>query len=361
MYSAQQLEDFTRNVFLKLDFPAEVAGIAARNLVRADVKGIDSHGVARLIGFVRLVKAGRINPKAEPKILHETPSTARLDADAGLGLWTANVAMKIAIEKAKVAGSGWVAVCNSSHFGIAASHAELAVENDMIGLSMTNASPLVAPAGSMEAYLGTNPICVAIPAGKYKPFIADLATSAAANGKLEIAQRKETEIPEGWVQTKEGKQSTDPDELKKGGKLIPLGSDIDRGYHKGYALGSVVDILSGVLSGANFGLWVPPFVSFLEPGNDLPGKGIGHFVGAWRIDAFEKSEVFKSNMEKWIEGVKSLQTKEGIDEVLIPGEPEHRMEAIRMKDGIPLSEKVIADLKGIAEELKVNFEYPLAT
>ena len=356
-YSALQLEKFTTDIFLKLGFPPEVAVIAAQNLVRADVKGIDSHGVARLSGFVRLVKNGRINPNAGPKILYETPSTARMDADSGIGLWTAHHAMNLAIEKAKTAGSGWVAVSNSSHFGIAANHAELAIKNNMIGFVMTNASPLVAPAGSIEAYIGTNPICVGIPAGKYPPFIADLATAAAANGKLEIAQRKEEDIPTGWVQTREGSHSTNPNELKEEGTLLPLGSDVERGRHKGYALGSIVDILSGVLSGANFGRWVPPFVSFLEPSADLPGKGIGHFIGAWRIDAFDSAEVFTSNMEKWIEGARSLQRSEGIDEILIPGEPEHRMEAIRMKEGIPLTEKVIEDLRKLEEELGVNIQH----
>lgn len=354
IFTKEQLEQFTKEVFLYLQFPEGVADIAAKNLVRADIKGIDSHGVARLSGFVRLIKAGRINPKANIKILHETPSTARIDADNGIGLWTAHEAMKIAIAKAKIAGSGWVAVGNSSHFGIAAAHAELVLKNDMIGMVMTNASPLVAPAGSREAYLGTNPICIAIPAGKFPPFIADMATSAAANGKLEIAQRKGMDITEGWVQTKEGNPSVNPNELKSGGTLLPLGSDIYLGYHKGYALGSVVDILSGVLSGANFGKWVPPFVSFLQPEASLPGKGIGHFLGAWRIDAFEKSEVFKANMEKWIEGIKSLETVKGVNKVLIPGEPEHRIEELRLKEGIPVSEKVLSDLKEIQKEFNLN-------
>ncbi len=344
MYTAAQLEQFCTTIFLHLGFPEEVAKISAYNLVRADVKGIDSHGVARLSGFVRLVQAGRINPHAQIKITHETPGTATLDADAGLGLWTAHEAMNLAIEKAKLIGTAWVAVANSSHFGIAANHVELAIKNNMIGMAMTNASPLVAPAGSIEAYLGTNPICIGVPAGKYPPFIADMATAAAANGKLEIAQRKEAPIPEGWVQTKEGKPSTDPNELKNQGTLLPLGSDIDHGYHKGYALGSIVDIMSGVLSGANYGKWVPPFVSFLAPAAQLPGKGIGHFVGAWRIDAFQKAEHFTAQMEQWIEGIKSLKKAPGIEEILIPGAPEYRMEQERLVHGIPLSNKVLEDL-----------------
>jgi LDH2 family malate/lactate/ureidoglycolate dehydrogenase len=342
---------------VKNALPEEVAKTAAANLVKADLRGIDSHGVARLSGYVRLIKAGRINPTAKPKIIHETPSTATFDADGGLGLWTAHEAMKIAIEKAKIAGSGWVAVQNSSHFGIAAAHAEMALENDMIGLAMTNASPLVAPAGSRQAYLGTNPICVAIPAGKNAPFIMDLATAAAANGKLEIAQRKEKPIPSGWAQTAEGESTTDANILKSGGTLLPLGSDADHGYHKGYGLGSWVDIFTGVLSGANFGYWVPPFVSFLDQQQNLPGKGIGHFVGCWRIDAFQPAAEFKSRMDKWIEGVKSLEKAKGIDEILIPGEPEYRYEKEKLENGIFIQQKVVEDMKKMA--LEFNISLPL--
>ncbi len=353
MISHKHLEHFTKKVFLSLGIPDNVASIAAENLVRADLRGIDSHGVARLSGFVRLIKAGRININAKPNIVYETASTATLDGDAGLGLYVANEAMKIAIQKAEICGSGWVAVKNSSHFGIAASHAEIAIGYDMIGMAMTNASPLVAPAGASEGYLGTNPICVAVPTGKYKPFILDMATSAAANGKLEIAQRKNAPIPSGWAQTVDGKPTTNAHALKDKGSLLPLGSDVDHGYHKGYGLGSVVDILTGVLSGANFGAWVPPFVHFLDVKQSV-GEGIGHFVGALKIDAFQPADEFKSRMDTWIEGVKNLRKNEGIDEILIPGEPEFRAEEYRLKYGVPLNDKVMQDLDSLAQELVID-------
>jgi L-2-hydroxycarboxylate dehydrogenase (NAD+) len=355
LISHLSLKQLTKEVFVKLGMPEGPAEIASENLIKADLRGIDSHGVARLSGYVRLIKAGRINVSANPKIIHETPSTATLDGDSGLGLYVANPAIKIAIEKAKTAGSGWVAVQNSSHFGIAAAHAELALEHDMIGFAMTNASPLVVPAGAVQPYLGTNPICVTIPTGNHLPFILDMATAAAANGKLEIAQRKEKSIPTGWAQTREGETTDDPHALKNGGTLLPLGSDIDHGYHKGYGLGAWVDIFSGVLSGANFGGWVPPFVSFLGVKESV-GKGIGHFVGAWRVDAFQPANEFKSRMDTWINGIKKLERKNGIEEVLIPGEPEHRAQEVRLKEGVPVNEKVIADLKEIAGELGVAFE-----
>jgi L-2-hydroxycarboxylate dehydrogenase (NAD+) len=349
------LEEFTRAVFTKLGMPESPAQIAAENLVKADLRGIDSHGVARLSGYVRLIHAGRINVNARPAIIHETPSTATLDGDAGLGLYVAHEAIKIAIDKAKTAGSGWVAVQNSSHFGIAAAHAELALKEDMIGFAMTNASPLVVPAGAKEPYFGTNPICITVPAGKHRPFIIDMATSAASNGKLEIAQRKGKPIPHGWAQTKDGHETNDPHALKTGGTLLPLGGDADHSYHKGYGLGAWVDIFTGVLSGANFGMWVPPFVSFLDVKESV-GKGIGHFVGAWRIDAFQPASEFKNRMDQWIDGIKSLQKNEGIEEVLIPGEPEFRAEAKRRIEGVPVNEKVIEDLRKLAGELDMEFE-----
>ena len=229
IFSYKQLFDFTETVFQKIGCPPTEARIAAKALLAADLRGIDSHGVARLSGYVRLWEAKRVNAKPDIKIIHETPSTAVVDGDSGLGLVVAPFAMKIAIEKAKQVGTGWVSVQNSNHFGIAAHHAMMALEHDMIGMAMTNASPLVAPTFSIDKMLGTNPICVAAPAGEEPPFVADLATTTAANGKLEILQRKNLQTPDGWVQDTEGNPSTDPHILKKGGALLPLGGDQEHG------------------------------------------------------------------------------------------------------------------------------------
>src|SRR6478752_10872617 len=242
--SQQQLKSFANQLFIKIGCPPDQAELATTSLLRADLRGIDSHGVARLSGYVRLWEAKRVNSKPNIRIVHESPSTAVVDGDAGLGLVVAPKAMDIAIAKAKIAGTGWVAVKNSNHFGIAGHHAMMALEHDMIGIAMTNASPLVAPTYSIERLLGTNPICVVIPGGEEPPFVADLATTTAANGKLEILQRKSLHAPTGWIQDKDGNSSTNPHELKGGGALLPLGGDRDHGSHKGYALGAVVDIFS---------------------------------------------------------------------------------------------------------------------
>jgi LDH2 family malate/lactate/ureidoglycolate dehydrogenase len=263
--------------------------------------------------------------------------------------------MKVAIDKAKNIGTGWVSVKNSNHFGIAGAHAMMALEDDMIGIAMTNASALVAPTFSVERMLGTNPIAVAIPAGDEPPFVADFATTTAANGKLEILQRKNAPMPSGWAQTKEGETSTDANELKNGGALLPLGGDREHGSHKGYALGSIVDIFSAVLSGANYGPWVPPFPAYVAMPENLPGEGIGHFFGAMRIDAFRPASAFKQHMDKWIQRFKTAKTVNGEERVYIPGDIEREMEQERMKEGIPLLQQVINDLENLSNTFSVPF------
>lgn len=344
------LARFTGRIFRKIGLSENDAEIAVSTLLAADLRGIDSHGVARLPGYIRLLEKGRINPVPSIQIVCETSTTATLDGDSGLGLIVAPAAMHIAVEKAKQHGSGWVAVRNSSHFGIAGYHAMMALEHDMIGIAMTNASPLVAPTFSIERMLGTNPMAFAFPAGKFPPVVVDMATATAANGKLEIAHRQGNAIPNGWVQTATGGASYDPDELKKGGSLLPLGSDREHGSHKGFALSATVDILSAVLSGANFGPWVPPFVSFLEPSSDPVGKGIGHFFGALRIDGFRPAQEFKDHMDIWIRRFKNAKPADDRQQVIIPGEPELQAEKIRRKEGIPIQEAVLAELNALADK-----------
>ena len=348
-FTHQRLLHFTEQVFIKCGMNEQDAKQASEVLIAADLRGIDSHGVARLSGYVRLYEANRANMNAQHKIIYETPSTATIDADQGLGLVVAPKAMDIAIEKAKNVGTGWVAIQNSNHFGIAAYHAMKALPNNMIGIAMTNASPLVAPTYSKQRMLGTNPICYAFPAGKHLPIVIDMATSAAANGKLEIAQRTGKPIPNNWVQTKNGYESTNANELSNGGSLLPLGG------HKGYGLASLVDILCGVLSGANYGPWVPPFVAFLNPLENLPGNGIGHFLGAMRIDAFRPADDFKNHIDNWIDAFKNAEKIDTNQHVIIPGEPEFLLEKERLETGIPLNEKVINDLQELANKLSLEF------
>lgn len=276
-YTYEQLFGFVYPVFLKMGCIEEHAILASRVLLDADMRGVDSHGVARLSGYVRLWQAGRINATPNIKVVYETPSTAVVDGDKGLGLVVASFAMKVAIEKAATVGTGWVSVKNSNHFGIAGHHAMMALDYDMIGWAMTNASALVAPTFSVERMLGTNPIAIAIPTHEEPPFVADFATTTASNGKLEILQRKNKEAPLGWVQDKDGSPTTNANALKEGGAMLPLGGDREHGSHKGYALGSIVDIFSAVLSGASYGPWAPPFPAYVPVPENMPGEDWGIF------------------------------------------------------------------------------------
>ena len=354
-YSFDRLHQFAVNLFIKIGCPNDQAIEAANVLLSADLRGVDSHGVARLVGYLRLYEKNRINSKPQLSVVHETPSTAVVDGDAGLGLVAGPYAMRLAIEKAKNVGTGWVAVKNSNHYGIAGYHAMMALEADCIGISMTNASPLVAPTYSKERLLGTNPIAVAVPAGNEPPFVADMATTTAANGKLEILQRKNESAPLGWLQDKEGQPTQAAQGIVEGGALLPLGGDREHGSHKGFILGSIVDILSAVLSGANYGPWVPPFVSFLDPDPNPVGEGIGHFFGALRIDAFRPAFEFKTHMDIWIKRFRNAETINETNKVIIPGDPERQMEQLRRKEGIPLLDTVVKDLQSLSEQYQVKF------
>lgn len=354
-FSYERLFAFCSNIFIKIGCSEADAHTAAKALLSADLRGVDSHGVARLSGYVRLWEIGRVNAQPHMHVLHETPSTATIDADSALGLVSAPFAMHIAIGKARNAGTGWVCVQNSNHFGIAGYHAMMALPHDMIGIAMTNASALVAPTFSKEKMLGTNPIAVAIPAGEMPAFVADFATTTAANGKLEILQRKNEDAPIGWVQDKDGHATTDANIVKNsGGALLPLGSDREHSSHKGFMLGSIVDIFSGMLGGASYGPWVPPFPAYVPMPENMPGKGIGHFFGAISVDAFRPASEFKMHMDNWIKRFKSAKPVRDEQPVIVPGEPEIAFEKERLANGIELNEVVKTDLEALATKFSVE-------
>ncbi len=352
---AERLRTFIEKIFKKLGCSPAHARLATDVLIQADLGGVDSHGVARLSGYVRLYDNDRLNPKPSIKVIYQTPSTATIDGDRGLGLVVAPFAMKIAKQKARNAGSGWVAIQNSNHFGIAGYHASLALDQDMIGWAMTNAAPLVVPTFSTEKLLGTNPIAVAVPALTEPPFLADFASTAVAYGKLEILQRQGKPAPIGWVQDADGNATNNSNAVREGGGLLPLGGDREHGSHKGYGLGAIVDIFSGVLSGANFGPWVPPFATagFHDMNTESVGKGTGHFVGAMRIDGFRPAADFKTAMDTWIKRFRAAPAISG-QSVQIPGDQERNFKADRLINGIPVNEKVIESLEVLAERFKVK-------
>src|SRR5712664_2235983 len=271
IFSIETLREFSTRVFLHFGVPKTDAAQAADVLASADLRGIDSHGVARLTSYVDLLSEGLINPTPKIKIVRSTPSTASIDGDNGLGLVVGPHANKIAMDMAEKAGSGWVSIGNSNHYGIAGYYVLKALERDLIGMAMTNSTKLVTPLWGAERMLGTNPIAVAFPGKEEPPIVVDMATCAAAYGKIEMARRRGESIPEGWGIDHQGRGTTNPDDVVAGGALLPLGSDRERGGHKGYALAMMVDILSCVLSGANWGPFAPSFAV----NNETPQRTVG--------------------------------------------------------------------------------------
>jgi L-2-hydroxycarboxylate dehydrogenase (NAD+) len=356
MYSHQYLFDFTCSVFQKMGCSKNDAESIAKVFIAAELRGLPSHGMIRLKDYFELWKAKRINTSPNIKIVHETPSTAVVDGDNAIGMVSATRSMQIAIEKAKTAGTGWVATRNSNHYGIAGYYSMMALEHDMIGICVTNANPLVAPTFSITRMMGTNPLAVAIPAGKYPPFIADFATTPIARGKLAVAEKKGEKVPLGYVQDKEGNLTDDPSILSKGGSMVTLGGDYEHGSHKGFCMAAVIDIFSAVLSGANFGPFVPPSVAYLPVLDKKVGEGTGHFFGAMRIDAFQPADQFKAKMDEWIETFKNAKSAPGKPPVIIPGEPERIKEELLKKNGISIVPAIAKDVKDIADFFGIVFE-----
>src|SRR5947209_4933167 len=231
-HSIERLHEFSSRVFMHFGVPRNDALIAADVLAAADLRGVDSHGVARLRTYFDMLSLGRINPKANVRVIRELPGTATVDGDNGLGLVIGPKANVIAMEKALAVGSGWVSVRNSNHFGLAGYYPLEALKHGLIGWAMTNSTKLVAPLWGAERMLGTNPISVAFPGKDEPPVVIDLATSATAYGKIEIALRAGKGIPEGWAVDRDGRPAARPQHMIEGGALVPLGGDREHGGHK---------------------------------------------------------------------------------------------------------------------------------
>ncbi len=360
IFSSAYLKDFSAKVFVHFGVPEADAAQAADVLAKSDLRGIDSHGVARLHTYFDMFALGRINPTPKIKIVREKLSVATVDGDNGLGLVVGPKANEIAMDKAEKHGSGWVSVRNTNHFGIAGYYPLQALERDLIGWAMTNTTKLVAPLWGAERMLGTNPIAIAFPGFKEPPIVIDMATSAVAYGKIEIALRKKTKVPRGWIADKNGAVTINPQDMIDGGAQLPLGSERELGGHKGYALAALVDILCAVLSGANWGPFAPPFALRQEIPKRSVGKGIGHFFGAMQIDGFIDKDEFKKQIDEWRRVLKSTKPAAGTSGPLIPGDPEREAEAIRTKEGIPLLKPVVDDLLDVSRKTGIPFEARLA-
>jgi LDH2 family malate/lactate/ureidoglycolate dehydrogenase len=333
-------------IFEKMGVTPEDARLAADVLVVADLRGVDTHGVSNMLrSYVSGYQSGQINPQPNWKVVRETPSTANIDCDRGLGVIIAPKAMDIAIQKARQVGIGMVTMGNGRHLGMASYHAMKALEHDMIGTCMTSCPPSVLPTFGAEPVLGTNPIAVAVPAKNEPPFVFDAATSTVAANKMGIARRLGVMMEPGWMADSEGTpvmEEVDPAMRESGGyQLLPLGSTRELGSHKGYGLSCVVDILAGVLTGVGYGA--------------MPGRpNFGHYVAAYSIDAFTDVDSFKDMMDEWLLMMKNAKPAPGHDRVLVAGQPEAEVEAVRRVDGIPFHQEVVDWLRDTCSELSVN-------
>jgi len=339
--------------------PADDARQITKILLKADLRGIKTHGLMRLPEYYRLRKLDKINVNPVIRILHQTPSTALLDADKALGMVAGSRAMNLAIEKARRVGTGWAAVRNSNHYGIAGAYAMMALEKNMIGIAMTNANPLVAPTYSLKPLLGTNPIAVAIPAGEEPPFVADFATAPISRGKLDVMHNQGQSAPEGLLQDEEGKPTVEANILTRNGSIRTLGGEKETGGHKGFCMSAIVDILSAVLPGANFGPTVTPTLGYLGGERKAEeDKGIGHFFGAMRVDAFQTEKEFKQQMDHWIQVMRDSEPVIGQERIVIPGDPEREHEEhYNAHQTIPLMEEVESRVREIAAELGVKINW----
>lgn len=341
---SDSLQAVVRGIFVQLGVPEADAHDAATVLVEADLIGVDSHGVSNYIQLIYRpgLTRGTINPTPTIRAVHETPISALVDGDGGLGLVVGTRAMEMAIAKAQATGVGIVTVRNSRHYGMAGFYSMMALEHDLIGLSLTNADALVLPTFGSVRKLGTNPIAVAVPTGREAPFLLDMATSTVPYGKIMLARRLGVEIPTGWAADEDGLPTNDPEVAFKARNLLPLGGTRDQGSHKGYGLGMVVDILSGILSGAGV------------PAGGSLGSGVGHFFGAMRVDAFRPLDEFRSLMDEYLQDLQSTPVCEGENEVIYPGVLESRTRKDRSENGIPLHPDVVKYLADLAVKLGVD-------
>jgi LDH2 family malate/lactate/ureidoglycolate dehydrogenase len=345
-----ELLAFVERALTRVGVDGEQARIVADVLVAADRRGIESHGVARLRWFyVDRIRNGRIAAHPTYTIARETPTSLLLDAGNGLGHPASHRAMTLAIEKARESGIAFAAVRNSNHYGIAGYYAMMALEHDMIGICSTDSAHFAVPTFGRTPMQGTNPFAFAIPAGNEPAFVLDFATTTVTYGKLEVYERKGLKLKPGWAVDNEGKPADDPAVRHGGGSLLPLGGfGTENGGHKGYGLGALSEMLTGVLAAGWFG------AALTIPESPTAPSGItSHFFGAIRIDALRNVDAFKRDMDRELRAFKDSTPAPGQNRIYVAGEIEHENEIAFRRDGIPLIAPVIDDLDALADELEI--------
>jgi LDH2 family malate/lactate/ureidoglycolate dehydrogenase len=343
MVPAGKLVAFCIACFEKLGLSPQNARLTAENLIFANLRGVDSHGVIRMKIYAERLRAGGFKPGARPKVVSEHESSALIDARHGVGQVAASAAMELAIAKAEKTGAAVVSVRNSNHFGASAFYAMQALEHGMIGFASTNAGPTMAPTGGREGRLGNNALAVAVPAGKFPPIVLDMATGAVAWGKIFVAQQEKRKIPATWALDRNGAPTDDPNAAAHQGLIQPFG-----GY-KGYGLSLLIDILTGVLSGGGFSTHVRTLYQQIESPSH-----IAHTCAALRIDAFMPLAEFRQRMDEIIQLMHSCPAAPGVERIFVPGEIERETEHRRRAGGIPLNAGLQEELKTLGAELRVK-------
>jgi LDH2 family malate/lactate/ureidoglycolate dehydrogenase len=324
---------FARRLLLAHGVPDEDAATVAACLVGADLRGVDTHGLCRLPGYLDRLRRGLINPRPVLKPERVTPVAAALDGQNGFGFVVGARAMQEAIAIAREFGVGVVSARRSTHFGMAAAYVLQALDAGLISLVFSNASPAMPPWGARTALLGTNPFAAGAPAGRHPPFLLDMSPAVAARGKIRRAERRGEKIPLGYALDADGQETSDP-KAALGGVVLPIGT------YKGSGLAMLMDIFGGVISGANYG----GDVGDQYKAYDRP-QDVGHFFLAMKPDLFVPEEDYRGRMDTLIERVHASPTAQGFDEVLMPGEPERRHEDERRRCGIPYSANEVAPLQ----------------
>ncbi len=348
-------EAFVVEVLERSGTPPDDARICADVLLAADLRGIESHGIGRLKYYYERIRAGVQNTRTEVEIVKETETTALLDGHHGMGHVIAYRAMRMAITKARQLGTGAVVVRNGTHYGIAGYYPLMAAKEGMMGLTVTNARPAIAPTFGTEPMLGTNPIAFAAPSDMGFPFCIDAATSISQRGKIEVAARAQKAVPEGWLIDVDGKPVTDPDvileDLGKGrAAFLPLGGagELYAGY-KGYGLATMVEILSASLSG---GAYLKDLLGFAPDGSRRPYM-LGHFFLAVDIEHFIPLELSRQITGQIMRALQSSRRAPGEDRIYVAGEKEHEMERLVRQRGIPVNRNLRLELQTVRDELGI--------
>lgn len=345
-FTAEALTEYARAMFLSAGLREADAALVAGDLVKANLRGIDSHGVSRIPMYLERLRRGLVNSRPNVTLTKVAGAVAHVDGDNGMGFIASDAAMNAACDLAADMGIGLAGVHRSTHFGMGACYALRAIERGYISLIFTNSSPAIPMWGGRTTFLGASPIAAGIPGGKHPPYVMDMAMTVIARGKIRLAAMKGDPIPQGLALDVDGNPTTDAAKAFEG-VCLPFGGV------KGSVLGTLMDLLAGLFTGANFGGDVKSlYFDHSEPQN------VGHLFFAIRPDLFMALTDFQARMDTFYERIKELPRAAGVDEIMLPGEPEQRREDQRRQGGIPVTDNVIADLT--AEGARVGVAFPSA-